>query len=86
MVEASEQPIPQETKPTTSIAPTADNLMKEGDMVIIYLDPTNTSCLKLKKGEKFQNKYGHYRHDDIIGKEYGSKVCLTSSATILNLH
>lgn len=28
----------------------------------------------MKKGTVFQNRFGVYKHDDIIGKEYGSKV------------
>lgn len=51
-----------------------DNIIKDGDMIVIYLDPLNTSCINVKKGVRFQNKYGHYNHDDIIGKQYGSKV------------
>ena len=78
MVEATDKTSTQQVE-LVPIALNTDNIMKEGDMIIIYLDPTNTSCLRLKKGEKFQNKYGHYQHTDIIGKEYGSKVLAASS-------
>lgn len=29
----------------------------------------------MKKGTVLNNRFGVYKHDDIIGKEYGSKVC-----------
>jgi tRNA A58 N-methylase Trm61 len=28
----------------------------------------------MKKGTVLNNRFGVYKHDDIIGKEYGSKV------------
>ena len=35
-------------------------------------------CL-VTKGESYANKFGTFRHDDMIGKEYGSRVSLHSS-------
>ena len=28
----------------------------------------------VKKGDEIRNRYGVFKHDDMIGKEYGSKV------------
>lgn len=71
----TELPPERNTKTSDEQTATSDNIIKEGDMVIVYLDPLSTSCLTLKKDGKLQNKYGHYNHNDIIGKQYGSKVC-----------
>ena len=36
----------------------------------------------MEKGTVFQNRFGVYKHDDIIGKEYGSKVIDSLKNTI----
>lgn len=47
---------------------------EEGDTVIVYLSFVSIYALKLVRGEVFQTKYGALKHDDAIGKPYGSKV------------
>lgn len=39
----------------------------------------------MEKGTVFQNRFGVYKHDDIIGKEYGSKVIDLLTHTIKNI-
>jgi tRNA (adenine57-N1/adenine58-N1)-methyltransferase len=31
-------------------------------------------AITVEKGQIFHNKWGKYRHDDMIGRKYGSKV------------
>ena len=49
-------------------------LMEAGDLVIIYLGHDSLSHTTLKNGEIICNKFGRYRHDDMIGKPFGSKI------------
>ncbi|KAF1800571.1 tRNA methyltransferase complex GCD14 subunit-domain-containing protein [Mucor lusitanicus] len=48
--------------------------IEEGDLVIVYMTRENMTPIFMKKGTVFQNRFGVYKHDDIIGKEYGSKL------------
>ena len=65
-----------EDKPSRNIySYRKDNLIREGDVVIVYESIDSMKQIIMKKGERLQNKYGYYLHDDIIDKcEYGSKV------------
>ncbi len=38
----------------------------------------------IKKDEEEQNKYGCFLHNDIVGKEWGYKVCIIS--IIISIH
>jgi len=49
-------------------------LMKEGDLVIAYCGRDNMVPLVLKSSAIFRNKFGEFRHDDMIGKPQGSRV------------
>lgn len=52
-----------------------ENLIKEGDTVIIYEGADSMKQMVMKKGERFQNKSGCFLHDEIIDKaDFGSKV------------
>jgi tRNA A58 N-methylase Trm61 len=52
-----------------------DNLVKEGDFVIIWDGPENKTQTIMKRNGKHQSKNGVYRHNDIIDKVcYGSKI------------
>jgi tRNA (adenine57-N1/adenine58-N1)-methyltransferase len=46
----------------------------DGDWIIAYLSKDNIHHVKLQKGRIFNSKFGHFQHDDIIGKVYGSRV------------
>lgn len=48
--------------------------MQDGDLVIIYLGPDSLSHMIIKRGEIICNKFGKYRHDDMIGKPFGCKI------------
>jgi tRNA (adenine57-N1/adenine58-N1)-methyltransferase catalytic subunit len=55
-------------------------LMKEGDLVILYMGHTSLDHLYLKEGEVLQNKYGAFYHSDLIGRPFGSKVQSSTSS------
>ena len=50
------------------------DIISEGDTVILHLGSNNMSTLQIKKDSSYQTKYGCLRHNDIIGKQFGSKV------------
>ena len=48
--------------------------MAEGDLVISYERHDALDHFYLSAGKIFQNKYGHFHHEDMIGKPFGSKI------------
>ncbi|XP_015924067.1 tRNA (adenine(58)-N(1))-methyltransferase catalytic subunit TRMT61A [Parasteatoda tepidariorum] len=52
-------------------------VIEEGDLVIIYLDVRHMYPLTIKNDEVFQSKYGALKHNDCIGKKFGSPVPCT---------
>ena len=52
-------------------------LIEEGDLVIVYLDVRHMYPITVKKDEVFQSKYGALKHNDVIGKKFGSCVSCT---------
>lgn len=51
-------------------------IIKEGSHVILMSNRDNVQSLFLKKDCIFDNRYGHFHHNDIIGLNYGSRVFL----------
>jgi len=51
-----------------------DSLAVEGDFVILWGSYTQISGVMLKHGAIFNNRYGNFHHDDLIGQRFGSKV------------
>ncbi|KAG6831025.1 hypothetical protein H0H87_006514 [Tephrocybe sp. NHM501043] len=45
-----------------------------GDVVIIWLTRDVIQPLLITPGKEFNSKFGHYRHADLVGMPYGSKV------------
>ena len=57
-----------------------------GDTVLVYLTPKLMYPLKIKENEVYQTRFGALKHDDVIGKRYGSKVdCSRGYAHILDM-
>eukprot|EP01039_Chlorochromonas_danica_P010161 gene10161-11245_t len=54
-------------------------VMKAGDLVVIYERHDSLDHLYLKHGMIFQNKFGAFHHNDMIGKPFGSKIASRSS-------
>ncbi|RCI06654.1 tRNA (adenine-N(1)-)-methyltransferase catalytic subunit trm61 [Rhizopus stolonifer] len=48
--------------------------IEEGDIVIVYMTRDNMLPIHVKKGDAFNNRFGSYKHDEMIGKEFGSKM------------
>jgi tRNA (adenine57-N1/adenine58-N1)-methyltransferase len=46
----------------------------EGDYILLYLSQRKTYLVKVEAGKSFHTHKGFIRFDDLIGKEYGSKV------------
>lgn len=49
-------------------------LMQAGDLVIVYERHDALDHLYLRPGSIFQNKFGCFPHNDMIGKPFGSKI------------
>ena len=43
-----------------------------GDTVLLHVGFDNMVPIIVKKGQSHQTKYGHVKHDQIVGKPYGS--------------
>ncbi|XP_075554902.1 tRNA methyltransferase 61 [Dermacentor variabilis] len=50
------------------------NIAQAGDTCVVYCTFAHMYSLKLACGEVFQTKYGALKHDDVIGRAYGTKV------------
>lgn len=51
-----------------------DGLIREGSHVILFSTRDNIDSIIVKKGCTFDNKHGHFKHDDLVGKPFGSRV------------
>ncbi|KAG9296195.1 hypothetical protein G9A89_014787 [Geosiphon pyriformis] len=49
-------------------------LVEEGDLVIAYLSRENLTPLIVDPNATYNNKFGTFRHKEMIGKEYGTKL------------
>jgi len=52
----------------------ANDCIQEGDCLIIYLSFNNLYPIKVKKGQSFQTKYGSMKHNELVGKKFGSEI------------
>jgi len=50
------------------------NVIKDGDLVVMYERHDSLDHMYVKKGEILQNRFGKFYHDDIIGKPFGSMI------------
>ena len=53
---------------------TNNSLVSYGDTVFIYVSHKSIFPQEVAPGRVFQSKFGALRHDDLVGKAYGSKV------------
>ncbi|KAF8644662.1 hypothetical protein AX16_008322 [Volvariella volvacea WC 439] len=51
-----------------------NQLVAPGDLVILWLTRDDIQPLVITPGKDYNNKFGNYRHSDLVGKPYGSKV------------
>ncbi|KAF8933092.1 tRNA methyltransferase complex subunit Cpd1 [Dissophora ornata] len=52
----------------------SNNTIEDGDLVVVYLSRENLSIIRVKEGEYFNCKFGSYKHTDMIGLQYGTKL------------
>ncbi|KAG0371015.1 tRNA methyltransferase complex GCD14 subunit-domain-containing protein [Gamsiella multidivaricata] len=52
----------------------SNNTIEDGDLVVVYLSRENMSIIRVKEGEYFNCKFGSYKHADMIGLQYGTKL------------
>ncbi|GJJ68641.1 tRNA (adenine57-N1/adenine58-N1)-methyltransferase catalytic subunit [Entomortierella parvispora] len=52
----------------------ANNTIEEGDLVVMYLSKETMSIIRIKDGDYFNCKFGNYKHSDMIGLQYGTKL------------
>ncbi|KAI9503058.1 tRNA (adenine-N(1)-)-methyltransferase catalytic subunit trm61 [Coemansia spiralis] len=50
------------------------SVIEEGDTIIVYVSPEAMRPVHVKSGEIFNNRFGSFRHSDMIGLRYGSKL------------
>lgn len=48
--------------------------IKYGDLVIVFESRDSIKYTIINQGERIQNKYGSFKHDNIVGKSFGSKI------------
>ncbi|ORX53670.1 tRNA methyltransferase complex GCD14 subunit [Hesseltinella vesiculosa] len=48
--------------------------IEDGDLAVLYINRNTQSTAWIKSGEETNTRFGVFKHDDLIGKEYGSKV------------
>eukprot|EP00008_Paramoeba_atlantica_P010998 CAMPEP_0201490456 /NCGR_PEP_ID=MMETSP0151_2-20130828/26563_1 /ASSEMBLY_ACC=CAM_ASM_000257 /TAXON_ID=200890 /ORGANISM="Paramoeba atlantica, Strain 621/1 / CCAP 1560/9" /LENGTH=319 /DNA_ID=CAMNT_0047876423 /DNA_START=56 /DNA_END=1011 /DNA_ORIENTATION=- len=51
-----------------------ENVVKNGDKVVLFGGSANYVVMHAQKGQKFCHKWGVFDWDDIIGQQYGSRV------------
>jgi len=57
-----------------------EKFIQEGEDVLLFLDNRRTYLVKVRRGEKFHTHKGFVQIDELLGKEYGSKI--TSSLDV----
>ena len=56
-----------------------------GSTQIIYENPNSIKPIRLMPGENFQNKFGLFKHDDMIDKQPGSRIVASKSTNYVHL-
>jgi tRNA (adenine57-N1/adenine58-N1)-methyltransferase len=52
----------------------ANEIISEGDYVLIYLDARRTYMIKMEAGKTFHTHKGYLKLDEVIGKPYGEPI------------
>ncbi len=52
----------------------ANEIIQDGDYVLIYLDARRTYMIKMQAGQTFHTHKGYLKLDELIGKEYGEPI------------
>lgn len=64
------------------------DIIEEGDWVVGYETFNSMKIFQVKKGSMFQNSFGNFKHDEMIGKKYGTTATALgkSNGRVLLLH
>ena len=49
-------------------------LIRAGDALVVYSSPQLMTPLLITAGSIFSNRFGHFHHDDFIGRPYASRI------------
>lgn len=49
-------------------------MIQEGDFVLLYFNHDSIQRLSVSPGKITNHKFGNFHHDDILGKEFGSRI------------
>lgn len=61
-----------------------NSTIKEGDTVMIYVSFNKIYPIKVTRGLSHSTKYGSFKHVELIGKKYGTKLyCKQGSVYLL---
>ncbi|CAO3571704.1 unnamed protein product [Mortierella alpina] len=52
----------------------ANNTIENGDPVVLFLSKENMVLIRIRDGDEYICKFGQYRHADMIGLQYGTKL------------
>uniref|UniRef100_A0A0K0EEU9 tRNA (adenine(58)-N(1))-methyltransferase catalytic subunit TRMT61A n=1 Tax=Strongyloides stercoralis TaxID=6248 RepID=A0A0K0EEU9_STRER len=55
-----------------------EELIQDGDEVVVYMSYGELKSLKIKSGESFNMRFGHIHHNNLIGIPFGSRVQATA--------
>ncbi|VDM32748.1 unnamed protein product [Hydatigera taeniaeformis] len=77
-LETSERPTPSHLK-----RPFRKNIAAEGDTVIVTYCKNEIQLIKLRRGATTQNKCGAIKHNDVIGKPYGSRIATSVGRVVI---
>lgn len=50
------------------------DIIEEGDLVLAFISRSDTKPIVITKGTILNTRYGHFKHDDMIGKKFGEQV------------
>ncbi|KAG0287330.1 tRNA (adenine-N(1)-)-methyltransferase catalytic subunit trm61 [Linnemannia gamsii] len=51
-----------------------NNTIENGDLVVLYLSKENLILIRIQESQEFCCKFGNYKHADMIGLQYGTKL------------
>ncbi|KAF9360526.1 tRNA (adenine-N(1)-)-methyltransferase catalytic subunit trm61 [Mortierella sp. AD094] len=51
-----------------------NNTIENGDLVVLYLGKENLNLIRIQDGQEFNCKFGKYKHADMIGLQFGTKL------------
>lgn len=54
-----------------------NDVIKEGDIAIVYLSFNQLYPIKVARGQSHHTQYGQLKHNDIMGKQYGTRFKCT---------